>query len=852
MSLKVKTFCKINYKLIIILFFIFCSTLLPESDVEYTDYSPSVTQSDEEVDKIESTQTQPSEKPRKIRKIIIEGNKHLNSSAIIAKLPYHENNIFDPELSSEAIGHIYSLGFFNQVIIESENIGEDQIDLYFTLKENPLLEKVEFVGNKSIKKKKFIERLNLDKVETFNQEHLDQSISIIKSMYENEGFYHSKISGEIIRDKKTPDKVSVKFNIVENVKSRVIRIDFRGNKTIPGRKLKRIIHTKEAWVLGVLTGAGKYIPDVVDIDKRMIERYYQDSGYLLAKVTNVDVKFSRNEKDIHLTYNVEEGKCFTVRKISAPGDEIFLESELLKHISVEEGKHYNAGNVAMSIEKLKSLWGEKGYINADVYPQIMPDETTNEVDITFYAERGKKIYVNRIEISGNEYTKDKVIRHSIDIEEGDLLTTKKLAHSENDVERLSYFERGGVNWKIHRINDELVDLEMNVKETKTGHLAFNVSVGSQENSNKRAMRAGVTMDKNNWMGTGVDVGLQTSIQLAKDGSQVYEGHIVDRHLFDTDIIGALSGYHRKEDFDEWVDVTTAPEITESGAIAKLGFLPIPKIDKHVQADFVVGYEYLNSNAPNARLEGESLTDHQMRQSGKLWARGGTPKENAALQIILDDAFMSSGIQWFSLNFEKDTRNHMIYPSRGHRLAWDNKLALPGINKHYAFIKTVLEASYYTPLIEEDKLVLMLHAKLGTVRALGQAKDIPYKELFHIGSQTTVRGFRFGSIGPAWRNRDPLGGRNALIFNAELIFPLIPDYSMKGHVFYDAGAGWSTPKRGTTMPSLITRNNFNIRQSVGFGFNLLAPQPIKIDWGYKLDKRPGESAHELHLNANFAF
>jgi outer membrane protein assembly factor BamA len=124
----------------------------------------------------------------------------------------------------------------------------------------------------------------------------------------------------------------------------------------------------------------------------------------------------------------------------------------------------------------------------------------------------------------------------------------------------------------------------------------------------------------------------------------------------------------------------------------------------------------------------------------------------------------------------------------------------------------------------------------------------------MGGQNTVRGFVWGSIGPAWINNDPLGAKNAIQFNTELIFPLIPDYSMKAHVFYDAGAGWNAPKDGLTGANMIKRDKFNLRHSIGFGLNLLKPMPAKIDWGFKLDRNKAahESPSEFHLSMNYAW
>ena len=158
--------------------------------------------------------------------------------------------------------------------------------------------------------------------------------------------------------------------------------------------------------------------------------------------------------------------------------------------------------------------------------------------------------------------------------------------------------------------------------------------------------------------------------------------------------------------------------------------------------------------------------------------------------------------------------------------------------------------------------MLFRSKVGNISSLTIQKPIPYKELFHMGGQSTVRGFTWGGIGPAWFTGDPLGARNAVQLNTELIFPLIPDYSMKAHIFYDTGAGWNTPK--ADIPHIITtdgntfyplkRDTFNLRHSIGFGLNLLKPVPAKIDWGFKIDRRKqdNESPHEFHLSMNYAW
>jgi outer membrane protein insertion porin family len=578
----------------------------------------------------------------------------------------------------------------------------------------------------------------------------------------------------------------------------------------------------------MLDESGKYSEDALEMDKKRIEYHYREYGYLMAKVANVDVKFLKNDTQIEITFDIREGDRFKIRYVGVPGDEVYTEEELLPYVEIEAGEYYSQSKLIKTIERLKAQWGELGYIYADVYPQIVPNEETKEVDITFHAEKGKKMFVNRIDITGNKVTKDRVIRRELMIEEGDLITSKKMKNSKNNVEYLGFFERGSVNWKLHRIADDQADAELNVKEAKTGKANIAFNYGSDKGTASRAFRASLSVEKSNFLGRGWDIGagLQGSVRRFQSASLFF----FDPHIFDTDISFATSLFVKQEVYEQWNHVTPKPIERVIGTSSSVGFL-LPKVSRRMRFGIDVGYENIRHNSPKA------LTVFQ------------------SLQPIVDRTFQEGDLTWIGASLTKDTRNHRVYPTQGYKAILGFKSAPPGINSEFGFYKTELEWTWYTPLIGEDALVLMLHASAGIVNHVTYEKIIPYKELFHMGGQSTVRGFVWGGIGPAWSATGaPLGARKAFQFNTELIFPLVSDYRMKGHFFYDAGAGWDTPKNGVDDSSKIKRDKFNLRHSVGFGLNLTNPFPAKIDWGYKLDrdKAAGESPHEFHISMNKAW
>lgn len=767
-----------------------------------------------------------------IKKIIIEGNKHVKDDAILMRVPFKEGEPFEKEKTGMAINTLYMLGHFRQIRIEREDLDESSINLYIVLEERRLLEGFEFEGNTAIKTKKIIGDLGLDKLETVDEDQIRRIIRKIKDLYKDLNYHGTQIDYKIVVNEEVPDKARVQFAIIEGKRSIVKRVFFVGNEKFPDRKLRGMIFTREDWLIGVLFDAGKYDEEMVEMDKKRIEYIYRDHGYLMAKVVDAKVEFLKSDRVIHVTFEIKEGDRYTVRYINVPGDDLYSEDELIDYVELEKGKPFSQSKLVKSIERLKAQWGNLGYIYADVYPQIEPNEETKEVDITFHAEKGKKLFANRIDITGNKVTKDRVIRRELKIEEGDLITSRKLTRSKNAIEYLGFFEKGGVNWRFHPIAEDQTDLELNVSEAKTGSANIALSYGSDKGSASRSLRGSIAVQKSNFMGQGWDIGLnlQSSLRRFKSGSVYF----FDPHIFDTDISTAVSLYHKQEEYDTWKSVKQIPVEKTTGASLSLGFRA-PKISRGAVVGVDAGFEHIKNN---------------------------NPRSNDAIapvfQPIVDRTFQEGDHFWVGVSLSKDTRNHRVYPTSGYKIMWSTRAALPGLNQQFSFIKTEIDWSWYTPLIDEDKLVLMLHSHAGIIDSIDSCnKIIPYKELFHMGGPNTVRGFLFGEIEPAWGvgNRlNPIGARKSFQFNAELLFPLVPDYQMKGHLFYDAGAGWDTPKYGITDASKIKRDQFNLRHSVGFGLNITQPIAAKISWGYKLDRdrAAGETPSEFHLTMNTAW
>ena len=262
-----------------------------------------------------------------LKDIVVHGNKYVTIQAILNRLPYKKGDSFDVLESARAIRHLHALGYFKQIKLEREDTENDTMILHVTVSEKKLLEKITFSGNTVLNKKDFFDKLKLEKLVTIDQDQLHRLIKAIKRLYKDENYHQTEVKAKVIANVKNRDKVQIHFSIKEGQKALISHVSFTGNKNIPDRKLSGVIFTRENWILSFLNDAGKYDEEHFEMDKHRLEYFYRNHGYLLARVIDTDVKFSKNKKAIHVTFHIQEGPQFKVNSVRALGDELFSEEK---------------------------------------------------------------------------------------------------------------------------------------------------------------------------------------------------------------------------------------------------------------------------------------------------------------------------------------------------------------------------------------------------------------------------------------------------------------------------------------------------------------------------------------------
>ena len=789
---------------------------------------------------------------KNIHKIVISGARYYPQETIASKLPFKVGSYFNEEESNLAIRNIDNLGYFSQVTIETQETPNGLI-IYVTVKEKPRVESITISGNKNISLKDIQKKVvSVEKLPAVDHTELVKYARKIEKLYQEKGFNFAHVSPKSTTKN---GKISVEFTVTEGPKTLVKRVLFEGNSHIPAKKLRSLLFTKEDWILGMLDRAGMYHPAAIEQDKMIIENFYQSNGYMKARVHDTSVTFSKDNKEATVTFMINEGDFYTIDKVIIPGNDIYSEQELKAVIPIMPGQPYSRELIRLSIENLKKIWGNRGYIHADIEPVIQPDESTKRVTLSLYSDLGKKVKLNRVIIKGNKKSRDRIVRRQLLVDEGEELTTTKLEITKERIKGLGFFDqKDGVNWKINRIDEENANLDILLKEIKTGRFEFKMNYGGSPNqlsSSGNNVTLGIQFTERNLFGAGIMANANIQGAIMGDTQRTLSFGLVEPWLFDKPIRIGCDGYYEHNEYDEIRKVTNTIQEKRGGFVTNMGYM-LP----YAGGISVIGQLGLDSFKLFSKSRATGSDDDIAPQA----AVSGSTTLASELQNILNERMKSGKVVFLQCDIGQDTRNHPIHPSRGHRWLFTNKLGFPIANEPFGFYKLQFDSHWYTPIINENDLVLHIHVHAGYVNSY-KNHSIPFKELYNIGGPASVRGWTFGQISPVWApdqlreedgwQGDPIGGRKAFFFNTELIFPIMQDMSIKGVVFYDGGSGWDTPTTFIEHTNL-KNNSFDYRHSIGIGIRMINPQPIKVDWGFKLDKQPGESATEVSFSSYYDF
>lgn len=636
-----------------------------------------------------------------------------------------------------------------------------------------------------------------------DENRVREDLEKLRQFYDSKGFFLAEITDEV--EKITDTEVRLTFRIREEKKIKLRRITFIGNKLFSDKKLKSVIQTKEKGLLSFMSGSGSYQKELFALDRQLLRDFYGSQGYIKVKVGQPRVQLSPNKKSLLLTIPIEEGDRYTVSSIDVDGVLLKPREELMEVIKLKDGKFANTVAIQLDIAKLSTIYADEGYAYANVIPRDNFNEKNKTVGITYLLQPGPKVYVERIKITGNSDTRDKVIRREMHIMEGDLFSATKLRESRENIERLSLFEEVAITTPRGTADDR-VNILINVKEQPTGTF----SIGAGFNTLESFQVIG-QVQKRNLFGYGVDITLSARIG---GRTQAFNLRYRDEYFLDTKVgitVNAFNVERRFPDFDQR---------SRGGSL---------------------GFDYPFYRKGIKRIRGGltySLVDEKI-----------TDIRSTVEQLF--DAGLTSSLTG---TISRDTRNRVFEPSQGSFLFFTQEIAGGPLGGDNQFAKTEFDGRWFFPLMEKSRAPLLgnsvigFHFRTGYVTPLTDGGRVPVFERFAPGGIFTLRGFDLRSLGPEIQvasSSDPssyvttdfrTGGNKQIIFNAEYIMPIVRAraFPLKLVFFFDMGNAFDN---GESMFTLTGQ-----RQSTGIGIRWFSPiGPLRFAWGFPLDRKEDESA-----------
>src|SRR5437773_6451938 len=635
---------------------------------------------------------------------------------------------------------------------------------------------------------------------------MKDSVEKLRVLYEEEGYYSARIIPVI----KTLDseKKTLTFFIQEGPRARVKTVAFEGAQAIPVKKLKKPLFTREySFLFSWFDDSGIYKKDELANDIERIRQAYLDEGYLNAQVGSATVDLSADKKWFTIRFPIVEGAQFKLAKTDYKGQTLFTEAELRSESKLKEGSVIRMAEVRNEVTRVTDLYGAKGYAFAEVNPDIRPDQDAKTAVVVFDTKEGALIHVRNINITGNEKTRDKVIRRELRLNEAELIDTAALKRSFQRLNNLNYFETVEIIPK--QLDPNTVDLDVKVKEKSTG--TFSVG-GGFSSLDQLGLVADIT--EGNLFGRG---------QLLKVRGQLGQrrslGVVTFRepYLFDEALSGQIDLFARETFF-------------------------VSYFEERIGGDIVLGKWFSEYLSGSLSLLRERLTISNDLAS-KLFLGGGdvTNVPVSDLPPLIQQQLGTSTTDAIIVGVARDTRDVYLDPSTGARHGLTLEFAGGPLGGSNDFYKYIADTVWYFPVVWDT--VFSPRARLGVAHAYESGSRLPVGDRFFVGGIQTVRGFSFGRAGPTASDLSPLGGTKQLIFNFDYIFPIAPELKVKGVVFFDYGKGFDD---GESL-------SLDLRHAMGFEVRWISPfGPLRLADGNNLNPRTGERPGQFEFSVGTLF
>ena len=738
--------------------------------------------------------------PVTIKDIRVEGLQRTEAGTVFSYLPVKVGDQLTDEKAAQAVKALFNTGFFKDVRLEV-----DKDVLVVLVEERSAIAAIDFVGLKAFDKdqlRKGLREVGLAESRIFDKALVERAEQELKRQYLSRGYYAVQITTTV-----TPlerNRVGINFAIDEGEIATIKQINIVGASVFREKDLLKLLVLQTPSWLSWYTKNDQYSKQKLTGDLETLRSYYMDRGYLEFAVDSTQVSISPDKQDIYITINISEGERYQVSSVKLAGDLLQLDDELVKLVKIKPGETYSQEKLTESTKAIAERLGNEGYAFANINAAPELDREKYQVGFTLFVDPGRRVYVRRVNVTGNTRTRDEVVRREFRQMESSWYDGSKLNRSRTRVDRLGYFDEVTLETPAVPATTDQVDVNVNVKERATGNLMVGAGFSSTD---KLVLTASI--QQQNLFGSGKFLGLGLNTSKA---NRIYSLSYTDPFYTVDGISWGFDIYHRN------LDTTSLTSLATYGARSTGGGIRY-------------GVPISEDNQINFGLSVDRTTLHLTDASPQRY-HNYVRDYGASTSSILATA-----------GWSKDTVDSRLYPTRGRISRINGEFALPGAKLRY--YRGNVQHQHYFPL--SRNYTLMLNGDFGYANGLG-GKPLPFFKNYYAGGIGSVRGYDGNSLGPVDPgSNERLGGNRRVLFSAELLFPLPglgQDKSVRLGSFIDAGQVWGSDEKLRMS---------DLRYSAGVSAAWNSPVgPLKFSLGFPLNSVSGDKLQRLQFQMGTLF
>ncbi len=712
-----------------------------------------------------------------VREIRVNGVERIEPATVLTYLDIKMGEPLTSETMDRGLKNLFATGLFADVKLRQERSA-----LVVDVVENPIINQIAFEGNTEIKDEELLSEISLRPRQVFTRTKVQNDVARVFDVYQRSGRFAANVDPKVIE--LDQNRVNLVFEVQEGNVTTIKGIQFVGNKAFSDDALRAELASEEERWYKFFSSSDTYDPDKVEFDKEQLRRFYLANGYADFRVVSAVAELSQNKEDFFLTFTVDEGARYKVGQIAIDSSlKGFDAGELRESVKILPGEWYDADMIEASTTGMSDILGDKQYAFVDISPDIVRNQTSNTVDITFNIGESPRVFVERIDIHGNVRTIDKVIRRELKLSEGDPFNRSKLAQSEQHLRDLGFFENVTIKTVPGSAPDKTV-VDIEVAEKSTGEISIGAGFSTQDGP-----LADLSIRERNLLGKGQQLSFSTTIAGSRSEFDV---SFTEPYFMDRDLSAGFDVFHVTTDFQD----ESSYDQKRTGGKLRAGY----PLSEHWRQTWFYGYEQ------------NEITDVD---------------SNASLFIRRQEGKRDTSSIGQRLTF--DDRDSTLFPTEG-LYSWLDT-AVAGLGGDAKYVSGKLGGIYYYPVYEKS----VIFSLLGEAGAIGgySDEDVKINERYYLGGNT-LRGFERSGIGPRDRaTDDALGGNLYYRGSAELTFPIgLPEeYGVSGHTFTDFGSLWELDDTG---PGIVDKDS--IRAAAGLGISWRSGfGPIRVDVAFPIAK-----------------